>query len=148
MNLTPKQEAFCQAIVAGNSQSEAYRTAYDADNMAPKTVNQRAYEMMGRGDIAARVAELREPVIERARYDLNVAMTEALEALTMGKLEKNPSAMVAAVALRAKLSGLLAEKSAPPLNALESASTDLLLAMLEELKGRRAASEITHAHHT
>ncbi len=147
MNLTPKQEAFCQAIVAGNSQSEAYRSAYEAKDMTGKTVNEAASRVMRDRKVSARVAELREPVIEKLRYDLSAAMAEASEALGMARSKESASAMVAAVALRAKLSGLLAEKSAPPLNALESASTDLLLTMLEELKGRRAARELTHDYH-
>ena len=69
MNLTPKQEKFCHAIVAGNSQSAAYRTAYDADNMAPQTVNHKASRLMAKGHIGARVAELRAPVVKAVQYD-------------------------------------------------------------------------------
>ncbi len=140
MNLTPKQEAFCQAIVVGNSQSAAYRTAYDANNMAYKTVNKRASEMMARGEVTGRVAELRAPVVEAVRYDLKAAMGEANLALVMAQAQGNPSVMVAATALRAKLSGLLAEKPAAVPNVLEAASTEVLLAMLAEYERRSGRS--------
>jgi len=147
MNLTPKQEAFCQAIVAGENQSEAYRIAYDAKNMAPATVNKRAYDLMRNGYVTGRVKELRAPVVEAVRYGLNEAMGEAEKALTMAQAQGNTSVMVAATALRAKLSGLLAEKPAVVLNALEAASTEVLLAMLAEYERRHAARELTHADH-
>ena len=37
MSLTPKQEAFCLAYMETGNASEAYRRAYDADNMKPAT---------------------------------------------------------------------------------------------------------------
>ncbi len=131
----------------GYNQSDAYRLAYDAEKMAPETVNQRAYEMMGRGDITARVRELREPVLDEVQYDLKAAMGEANLALRMAQAQGNPSVMVAATALRAKLSGLLVEKAAAPLSALETASTDVLLAMLAEYERRIAARQLEHADH-
>ncbi len=131
----------------GYNQSDAYRLAYDAEKMAPETVNQRAYEMMGRGDITARVGELREPVLKEVQYDLKAAMGEANLALRMAQAQGNPSVMVAATALRAKLSGLLVEKAAAPLSVLETASTDVLLAMLAEYERRIAARQLDHADH-
>ena len=39
--------------------------------------------------------------------------------------------------------GLYADKTAPPMNPLETASTEILLAMLEEVKARQAARQVT-----
>ncbi len=147
MNLTPKQQAFCQAIVAGNSQSAAYRATYNAAKMKPATVSRKAYELMADGYITARVTELREPVIKKLRYDLEAAMAEASEALGMAERLENPSAMVAAVTLRAKLSGLLVEKAEMRHGVLEDASTEVLLLMRKQAELRIAARELTHAHH-
>ena len=36
--LTSKQEKFAQTIASGKSQSEAYRMAYNADNMKEETI--------------------------------------------------------------------------------------------------------------
>ncbi|MEC4669081.1 MAG: hypothetical protein VST65_06065 [Nitrospirota bacterium] len=55
--------------------------------------------------------------------------------------------MVQATALKAKLSGLLAEKAPVPLSVLETTATDVLLALLAEYERRIAARELTHAEH-
>src|SRR5437867_720601 len=59
MPLTTKQEAFCQAIVVGNTKSDAYRLAYNASHMKDKTVWKRSGELMADGAVAGRVAALR-----------------------------------------------------------------------------------------
>jgi phage terminase small subunit len=110
MALTAKQEAFCQAIVSGMSQADAYRQAYNAAKMKPATVQKRASELMANGEVAGRVAELRRPVVEKVQYSLEQAMIEAAEAMEVAREKMNGGAMVAAVQLRAKLNGLLVEK--------------------------------------
>ncbi len=69
MSLTPKQEKFCQAIVRGANQSDAYRQAYHATNMDPKTVNEEASRLMAARKMTARIAELRAPVVKAVQYD-------------------------------------------------------------------------------
>ncbi len=130
--MTPKQEKFCQAIVRGTNQSQAYREAYDAKNMLPTTINERACRLMQESKISTRVEELRGPIIEKLQYDLAAAMAEACEALGMARRHENPSVMVAAVALRAKLCGLLVEKSEMHHGVLEDASTEVLLLMRKQ----------------
>jgi phage terminase small subunit len=122
MSLTAKQEAFCQAIVSGMSQADAYRKAYDAGNMKAETIQKRASELMANGEVAGRVQELRAPVVAELQYDLRAAMVEAEEAFKVAKGKENGGAMVAAVTLRAKLNGLLVERSevrVSPLDSLE-----------------------------
>lgn len=68
MNLTAKQEAFCQAIADGLSQAEAYRKAYNASKSKPETVWSKASELMADGKVAARVAELRAKLEEKALW--------------------------------------------------------------------------------
>src|SRR3546814_7176872 len=63
--MTPKQEAFCLAYIETGNASEAYRRAYNAENMKPETVNNKGYELLQKGEIRARLAELREPILER-----------------------------------------------------------------------------------
>ena len=53
--LTVKQEAFCIAILNGTGWSDAYREAYDAENMAPATVHREAYALATNHKIAARL---------------------------------------------------------------------------------------------
>ena len=66
MALTPKQEKFCQGIVSGMNQSDAYRHAYDVgENTTPLSVNQMAYELIQNPNIASRIEQLKLPIAER-----------------------------------------------------------------------------------
>jgi phage terminase small subunit len=108
--LTAKQEAFCQAIVSGMSQADAYRKAYNAEKMKPATVQESASRMMADRKIAARVEEIRAPVVAEARYDLKAAMLECEEALGLARDKQDPKAMKGLIELRARLHGLLITK--------------------------------------
>ena len=147
MKLTPKQERFCQAIVAGNNQSDAYREAYNSEKMGLNTIYVHASQLMADDKVKIRVEELRAPVVKEVQYDLKAAMGEANLALMMAQAQENPSVMVAAVALRSKLSGLLIEKPPVAQSLLETASTEVLLAMLAEYERRIAARQLEHADH-
>lgn len=131
MALTAKQEAFCQAIVSGLSQADAYRKAYNAENMKPPTVQKRASELMANGEVAGRVQELRAPVVEKLQYGLEQAMLEADEAFKVSKTKENGGAMVAAVTLRAKLNGLLIEKREVTINHLQEMDEAALQRFIE-----------------
>ena len=93
-------------------------------------------------NVAARVAELRKPVIEKLRYGLEQAMREAEEAYTVSKAKENGGAMVAAVTLRAKLNGLLVEKKEIRTGTIEEMGDDALQRFIE-----RKAAEIGKTVH-
>jgi hypothetical protein len=57
--LTAKQEAFCQAVVSGVTQIEAYRTTHNTDNMTLKSAGEKASRMMATTKIRARVNSLK-----------------------------------------------------------------------------------------
>jgi phage terminase small subunit len=57
-NLTPKQERFAQEYIKTGNASQAYRIAYDTENMKPATINRKAAELTDNGKIAARIGEL------------------------------------------------------------------------------------------
>ncbi len=56
--LTPKQEMFVQGIVAGLSQRQAYRKAYNTERMNDETVDVRASELLKNGKVTVRYREL------------------------------------------------------------------------------------------
>lgn len=56
--LTAKQEAFAIAIFEGANFSDAYRQAYDAENMLPASVHRQAYELATNVKVTARLDEL------------------------------------------------------------------------------------------
>lgn len=58
--LTAKQEKFCQSIIEGMSQADAYRSAYSTKKMSNKTIQECASRLMNDRNITARVAELRD----------------------------------------------------------------------------------------
>lgn len=124
--MTPKREAFCQAIVSGVTQADAYRTAYAAGKMKPETIQKRASELMADGEVKGRVDELRKPVVEKLQYGLEQAMMEAAEAFQVAKSKENGGAMVAAVTLRSKLNGLLVERSEVKTGPLDGVAHDEL----------------------
>lgn len=60
--LTAKQEQFCQNIIQGMTQADAYRSAYPDINMLDKTIHEEASRLMANPKIAARVQELRDQI--------------------------------------------------------------------------------------
>lgn len=58
--LTAKQEAFCQNIIQGMSQADAYRSAYDAKKMSDKTIHERASVLASQDKVKTRLTELRD----------------------------------------------------------------------------------------
>lgn len=130
MALTPKQEKFCQSIIAGMNQSEAYRSAYNAENMKPATIAVKANELLANGNVTVRIEELRKPVVEKLQYGLEEAMKEAAEAFDVSKGKEQGGAMVAAVQLRSKLNGLLVDRKEITVNIIETMSDADLTAFI------------------
>lgn len=56
--LTAKQEKFVQGIIAGLSQREAYKEAYNTENMKDSTIDSRASRLLKEYKISARYREL------------------------------------------------------------------------------------------
>lgn len=67
--LTAKQEAFAREVAKGRPLSEAYRAAYDAENMKPSSVWTNASKMMSRAKVERRVKELLAEEEEKNRFD-------------------------------------------------------------------------------
>ena len=108
--LTGKQEKFAQGVAKGLTQADAYKDAYDCENMKAETITNNAYKLMQNNDIATRIEKLKERALKR--YDLTIddIIHELEEAREMGKLNSQPSAMVSASMGKAKLLGLITDK--------------------------------------
>ena len=76
--VSPKEEAFCVAIVSGSNASDAYRTAYRPQRAKAKTIHEKASRLMAKGKVQARIRELMAPVIAQAQ----MTRTEWLQRLT------------------------------------------------------------------
>lgn len=108
MALTPKREAFCRAYVETGNASEAYRRSYAADGMKPATINVKACELMGNGNVRVRIEELRKPIMERHNVTVDSLVLELEEARQAALNAETPQtgAAVSATMGKAKLCGL------------------------------------------
>ncbi len=93
VNLTAKQEAFCQGIADGLGQADAYRAAYDAEGMKDNVIYARASELMKNGKVTDRIKELRSEVQEKQLWSREMSV----KALVQAYREGSGSVKVAAV---------------------------------------------------
>ena len=93
VNLTAKQEAFCQGIADGLGQADAYRAAYDAEDMKENSVYVNASKLMKNAKITQRIAELKSQVQEKQLWSREMSV----KALVQAYREGSGSVKVAAV---------------------------------------------------
>jgi phage terminase small subunit len=103
MNLTHKQEAFCQAIANGMNKSDAYRSAYDAGKMKPDVVNVKASQLAAVGKVAVRLTELKQSLSEKSEWTRLDSVT-ALRNVVEGS-EAKPSDITGAVKVLNEMHG-------------------------------------------
>ena len=73
MSLTIKEEIFVQRRIEGYSQTEAYRFAYNCENMKDKTITEKASKLMARDNVRARYEELLEEHKQKALWNRSKA---------------------------------------------------------------------------
>lgn len=91
--LTPKQEAFCQAIASGKSQIDSYRAAYDADKMKDATIANNAYKLMQNNDITTRISAIKKSLENKQLWTREMSVKALIQAYKEGA----PSVKVSAV---------------------------------------------------
>ena len=142
-SLTEKQERFCQELLTQPSKTDAYRVAYPTTTMARGTMSRKASALAANGVVATRIEELRgraaAAAVLQAGYLIADAMREAGEALQFALRARQAGAAVRAVALRAKLAGLLVRRGEATVMLLEDSEVKELVAMRDELRRRVAA---------
>ena len=113
MALTPKQEAFALAYVETGNASEAYRRAYNAEKMKPEVIANKASALLKRGEVRVRVEMAQAKAVERHETTVDDILRELEEAraLAAGGEKPQPAAMVAASMGKAKLLGMLTDKT-------------------------------------
>jgi len=108
MNLTPKQELFCQKFIELGNASEAYRESYDTSRMKDATINRAASQLLGNYKITTRLNELSE--YHSTRHNITIdTLTNMYMAIFNANWDKNPSAAVSALNSVAKMHGHLSE---------------------------------------
>ena len=110
LNLTPKQESFCQLYIELGNASEAYRQSYDADSMNENTVHVKASELLSNGKVSVRIEQIRSEHKKRHNITIDtllLELEEARQAALSPMLEKpQTAAAVSATMGKAKLLGL------------------------------------------
>lgn len=71
MELTDKQEAFCQSYVQLNDRSASYRVAYDAESMNSNSVRVAAHEVFHDPNVTLRIEELQSEIRERNKIKID-----------------------------------------------------------------------------
>lgn len=108
--LTPKQERFCQNIAKGLSQADAYRDAYDCEDMVDNSVYKEACLLMNNPKITERLKELTAEAVKDIKYEVEDCFRETDEILRLAKMTDNLQIMLKAVEQKGKLKGLFKDK--------------------------------------
>lgn len=93
VNLTAKQEAFCQGIADGLGQADAYRAAYGCEDWKDNVIYSKASVLMKNGKVMERIRELRSEVQEKQLWSREMS----IKALVQAYREGSGSVKVAAV---------------------------------------------------
>lgn len=112
--LTYKQEQFIQGLLDGLSQIDAYKRAYNCENMSDSTISSNASRLFKNSKIIARYSRLLDAYSSQKliqRTELSERMLELLERATEDTKDKgfkqgNISAMTLAVNTLKELNGL------------------------------------------
>jgi len=141
----PKREAFAQLVASGKSFVDAYIESRPRTLMRRETAHKEGSVLAKQPDIAARIAELQKPVIERVRkkfaYSLDKAMEECEAAEQLARAMLQPNVMLQATTLKAKLQKMLVNVSETRKSSeLDDASTEELVELLTELRARKSGA--------
>lgn len=112
MPITPKQEAFARAIVAGSNQTEAYRKAYKVrPTTKPESVNVSASKLMSDPNVTQRIASLTGQAAKKAQITLESHLEDLQRLRNMAAKSNQWSAAISAEIARGKAAGVHVEKS-------------------------------------
>jgi phage terminase small subunit len=133
MSLTIKQEKFCMVYVETGNASEAYRQAYNAENMKEASINVNASKLLTDAKIALRIKELKSGHTKRHELTIDDLVKQLEEARQVALALENPqcSAAISATMGTAKLLGLVVDK------------TDIKLTNVKELTNEQLAAIAT-----
>jgi hypothetical protein len=111
VGVTAKEEGFARAVVAGCSQTEAFRRSHDAADMNVDTCSRQAVRVASRDRVRARIEQLLDEKEGSALHDRRKALTWALERLQReAETAETDGARVAAVSLIMRHHALLTDR--------------------------------------
>ena len=144
MSLTTKQELFIQGLIRGYSQREAYKMAYEADNMKNETIDSKASILFKTEKIRARYEELIKEYKENALWNRSKAEEKLLWLLDKsqesiqetGLKQANSNTMLNVIKELNTLTDLYPKKLKEE-NNLEDKQAESIANAILELRGRR-----------
>jgi len=108
--MTPKQADFVRLYFELGNASEAYRRAYNSTGK-PNTLHRKANDLLKHPLIKAEVQKMQQDAIKRNEVTIDSVLLELEDARQTAKQSGNASAMVSATMGKAKLLGLVVDKS-------------------------------------
>lgn len=136
--LTEKQEAFARHLSEGLTNSEAYRLAYQAEGMAASTVHTEACKQAQHPKVSRRVGE----ILAEKKAKHNVLTEKQTDRVWRGvwRLAEGegvpPAVQQSALALAAKMAGMLTDRVETRIETADSKSIEAeLLQRLQRLTG-------------
>lgn len=105
-DLTERQMGFVQGILAGKTQSDAYRDAYTAENMTPNSIWCEASKLRSSPKVAQWLDQLRRQGMARGAVTLDGHLAELESLKQQAKATGNYGAAVKAEELRGKAAGV------------------------------------------
>jgi phage terminase small subunit len=134
--MTPKQMKFFEGLISGKNQSEAYREAYNAENMSAKSVGIAASHLKMHPGVQSALMEWRHQAGERMKFTVENLSHMAVESFEVALDGGNAGQMAGAIALLAKLNGLIVERSE---RKIEQVGSRDRTALMDELRRLTAA---------
>lgn len=138
--LTAQQDAFAWAIATGSGNSDAYRQAYNAENMNLKSISVEAARLRQRPDIALAISQYQITIGERKIYTLEEDIAENLRIKELALSKGNFGAAAVCQKQIGQLSGHYREQidvtvndEREKLSELEKLSPDLAKAYANKL---------------
>lgn len=104
-DITLKQEAFCLGLLCGMTASDAYRDAYDTENMATKTIWEAACRLHGHSKVVARLDRARQAAAEKEGLTAEAHARELKRLATLALAGKNYGAAMRGEELRGRVAG-------------------------------------------
>ena len=144
MSLTTKQEIFVQRLLEGNTQAEAYRFAYNCENMKDKTIIEKASKLMAQSNIRARYEELLEEHKQKALWSRSKAEEKLMWLLDKsqedieyrGLKQANSNSMLNTIKELNTLTDLYPKKNKEEDVSLEDREAEKIANAILELRGK------------
>jgi len=144
--LTAPQQAFCEHISQGMSQSDAYKMAYPGS--APATIYSQSSRMSRLPHIMQEIERLRAPVVQQQAWDRARLVRELWELSQAARLKHQYGSAVRSLELIGKACGLLIDRqeisASVRTEAIVSLSTEQLLSLARQAQ----LAELESARHT